>query len=132
MYDRKYQEFRASQKETKYKIDNLNKADHEYYITASYILSLANRAYDLFLSSEPMIKRQLLKLLLQNCSIDNGSLRYTLNYPFSEIFSYTSRHKWLPLDDVFRNLKKEFEVDLNTLKRFWKVLEQTSLCYNYS
>ena len=95
MYDKKYQEFRTSQKEIKSKIDNLDKADNEYYITASYILSLVNRAYDLFLSSEPMIIRQLLKLLLQNCEISDGSLRYTLNYPFSEIFSYTKRHNWL-------------------------------------
>jgi len=95
MYDEKYQEYRTRQNEIKYKIDNLDKADNEYYITASYILSLVNRAYDLFLSSEPMIKRQLLKLLLQNCEIDNGNLRYTLNYPFSEIFSYTKSHNWL-------------------------------------
>jgi len=95
MYDRKYQEYRTKQEEIKSKTDNFNKADHEYYITTSYILSLVNRAYDLFLSSEPMIKRQLLKLLLQNCEIENGSLRYTLNYPFSEIFSYTKRHNWL-------------------------------------
>ena len=97
MYDKKLQEFRAKQVEIKNKMDRLQKADEEYYLTANYILNLANRANDLFLSSEPMIKRQLLKLLLQNCEIENGSLRYTLNYPFSEIYSYTSRHKWLPL-----------------------------------
>ena len=70
-------------------------ADEEYYVTASYMLSLANRAYDLLLSSEPAIKRQLLKLLLQNCGIDHGSLRYTLNYPFSAIFNFTNSHNWL-------------------------------------
>jgi len=95
MYDRKHQEYRAKQKEIKLKMDSLHDADEEYYITASYILSLANRAYDLFLSSEPKIKRQLLKLLLQNCEIDNGSLRYTLSYPFSAIFPYTKSHNWL-------------------------------------
>jgi hypothetical protein len=60
MYDKKYKEYRSKQGEIKKRIDNLDKADHEYFITASYILSLANRAYDLFMSSEPMIKRQLL------------------------------------------------------------------------
>ena len=95
MYDRKHQEYRTKQKDIKLKIDSLHDADEEYYVTASYILSLANRAYDLFLSSEPEIKRQLLKLLLQNCEIDKASLRYTLNYPFSTIFSYTKSHNWL-------------------------------------
>ena len=99
MYDRKHQEYRATQKEIKLKMESLHKADEDYYITASYILSLANRAYDLFLSSKPEIKRQLLKLLLKNCEIDNGSLRYTLNYPFSAIFSYTQCHNWLPGQD---------------------------------
>lgn len=107
MYNKKHQEYRAKQEEIQNKMDNLQKADEEYYLTASYILSLANRACDLFLSSEPEIKRQLLKLLLQNCEIDNGNLRYTLNYPFSTIFSYTKSHKWLPLYDVFRNFKQE-------------------------
>ena len=96
MYDKKRQEFRDKQVEIKNSMDRLQNADEEYYITASYILNLANRAYDLFLSSEPDIKRQLLKLLLQNCEINNGSLRYTLNYPFSTIFKYTKSHNWLP------------------------------------
>jgi len=95
LYNKKQQEYRAKQEEVKQKMDSLQKADEEYYVTAFYILSLANRAYDLFLSSEPAIKRQLLKLLLQNCEIDHGSLRYTLNYPFSAIFSYTKSHSWL-------------------------------------
>ncbi len=131
MYDRKYQEYRVKQEEINRKINSLQKADHEYYVTASYILSLANRAYNLFLSSEPMIKRQLLKLLLQNCKIDNGNLRYTLNYPFSEIFSYTKSHNWLPLYDVFRNLKHKLEIDLTTLKRFFDSSKTTLLCHNY-
>ena len=78
---------------------DLQTADEEYYITANYIVTLANRAYDLFLSSEPDIKRQLLKLVLQNCEIDNGSLRYTLNYPFSAIFDCVKRSAWLPGQD---------------------------------
>ena len=95
MYDKKYKEFRTGQMAVKNKIDSLEKADNEYYIIASSILSLVNRAYDLFLSFEPIVKRQLLKLMLQNREIENGSLRYSLNYPFSEIFSHTKRHKWL-------------------------------------
>ena len=113
-------------------MDNLQNADEEYYITANYILSLANRAYDLFKSSEPGIKRQLLKLVLQNCEIDNVSLRYTLNYPFSAIFNFTNSHKWLPLYDLFRNLKQELEIDLNTLKFFLKGFSTPSFCDNYS
>ncbi len=131
-YIKKQEDYRLKQYQIKQKMDNLQNADEEYYITASYILSLANRASDLFLSSELTIKRQLLKLLLQNCEIDHGSLRYTLNYPFSAIFNYTQSHKWLPLYDLFRNLKQELEIDLNILKRFFESSKTTSLCHNYS
>lgn len=96
MYDKKLQEFRDKQDEIKNSMDRLQKADEEYYITATYILNLAKRAYDLFLSSEPDIKRQLLKLVLQNCEIKDASLTYKLNYPFSTIFNYTKSHNWLP------------------------------------
>lgn len=57
MYNKKHQEYRAKQEEIQKRMDNLQKADEEYYITASYILSLPNRGYDLFLSSEPEVKR---------------------------------------------------------------------------
>ena len=38
----------------------------------------------------------------------------------------------LPLYDVFRHLKKEIEIDLNTLKSFFERSKITSLCHNYS
>ncbi len=94
-YDKKQEKYRLNQEQINLKMKKLQNADEEYYVTASYILSLANRAYDLFLSSEPEIKRQLLTLVLQNCEIKDASLRYTLNYPFSAIFNYTKSHNWL-------------------------------------
>lgn len=95
IYIKKQEDYRFKQDQIKQKMDNLQNADEEYYITASYILSLANRAYDLFISSEPEIKRQLLKLVLQNCEIKDASLTYKLNYPFSTIFKFTKSHNWL-------------------------------------
>jgi hypothetical protein len=43
------------------KIERLSGADEEYYVTSEYLLQLANRAYDLFMSSEAEEKRQLFK-----------------------------------------------------------------------
>jgi len=123
-YDKKHKEFRTKQEEIKQRMDKLQQADEDYYITASYILSLANRAYDLFLSSEPMIKRQLLKFLLQNCEIENGNLRYTLNYPFSAIFSYTKSQSWLSLQENYRTILpyfKKLSQHYNNIPEFMKV-----------
>ena len=109
---------------------DLQTADEEYYITANYILSLANRAYDLFLSSEPDIKRQLLKLVLLNCEIDNGSLRYNLNYPFSAIFDCVKRSAWLPLQDVFRHLKKGLAIEFLFIKELNNFTLKRKLVFN--
>ena len=61
-YNKKRQEYRIKQEEIQKKMSNLQKTDEEYYITASYILSLANHAYSLFMSSEREVKRQQLIL----------------------------------------------------------------------
>ena len=37
---------------------------------------------------------------------------------FPEIFSYTDCHNWFPLYDLFRNFKKEFEINIASLKLF--------------
>lgn len=65
-YDKLYKQFRAKIDEIDSRLTNLQKAEDEYYITANYLLQLANRAYDLFVSSEIEEKRQLLKMALRN------------------------------------------------------------------
>ena len=71
-------------------------ADEEYYLTSEYLLQLANRAYDLFMSSEPEEKRQLLKLTLQNLRIEGNSVEFELVKPFDKVFACTKRQSWLP------------------------------------
>jgi len=56
-YNKKREEFRAKQKGISDKISRLGFADEEYYLTSEYLLQLANRAYDLFMSSEAEEKR---------------------------------------------------------------------------
>ena len=60
----------AKQKDISDKIDRLGFADKKYYLASEYLLQLANRANDLFMSSEAAEKRQLLKLSLQNLRLE--------------------------------------------------------------
>lgn len=53
----------------------LQEAEDNYYITAKYLLELANRAYDLFISSEVEERRQLVKLVLSNLRIEGNIVR---------------------------------------------------------
>lgn len=95
-YDKKREEYRLKQQELRGKISRLGIADEEYYLTSEYLLQLANRAYDLFLSSEAEEKRQLLKLTLQNLKLDGKKVDFELVKPFDQVFACTSRQSWLP------------------------------------
>ena len=95
-HDKKRKEFRTKQGEIQSKLANLQKADENYYVAAKLILSLASRAGQIFESSEPVAKRQLLKLLLQNCIVNDATLVPTIRSPFHLFVKGASRTAWLP------------------------------------
>lgn len=94
-YDKLYKVFQEKIEEIDTKLANLQKAEDNYYLTVNYLLQLANRAYDLFVSSEIEKKRQLLKLLLQNPTLDGKKVRYNLLKPFDTILNYADSQLWL-------------------------------------
>jgi len=95
-YNKKREEFRAKQKDISDKINRLGFADEEYYVTSEYLLQLANRAYDLFMSSEAEEKRQLLKLTLQNLKLEGKKVEFELVKPFDKVFACAGSQTWLP------------------------------------
>ncbi len=78
------------------KIEQLNKADEEYYILADTILSLSQRAGELFESSELQQKIEIINLTLQNLILQEGKLSYDLIKPFDMILKSNDSHNWLP------------------------------------
>ena len=60
-------------------------ADEKFYITANIVLNLAQRAYEIFESSEVAEKRQLLNFLLQNLELKGRKLIYKLKTPFDMV-----------------------------------------------
>jgi site-specific DNA recombinase len=93
-YKKKVQEYRREQNNIKVKMDNLQKADEQYYFTANFLLLLARKAPELFKSSKPDIKRQLFKLVLSNPTINDGTLCATIRKPFSYFAEGLSRSNW--------------------------------------
>ena len=89
-------DYRAKQQELRGKISSLSIADEEYYLTAEYLLKLANRAYDLFMSSEANEKRQLIKMTLQNLKLDGKKIDFELVKPFDQMFVCSNCQSWLP------------------------------------
>ena len=98
-YNKKREEFRAKQKGISDKISRLGFADEEYYLTSEYLLQLANRAHDLFISSEAEEKRQLLKLTLQNLRLEGKKSEFELVKPFDKVFACAGSQSWLPDED---------------------------------
>lgn len=91
----------------------LQEAEDNYYITAKYLLELASRAYELFISSEVTERRQLIKLVLQNLRVEGKTVRYEALKPFDAILNCTDRQLWLPnvsaLRTFFLETGEEYE-----------------------
>ena len=73
----------------------LENAEDNYYITAKYILELANRAYDLFKCSEIEEKRQLIKLVLSNTRLEGKKVLFEAQKPYDQILNFAERRAWL-------------------------------------
>lgn len=95
-YDRKHKEYRDKQAEIKELLDRLESVDDNYFKTASTLLELANRAYELFLGSELDEKRELLGFVIQNSNFDGEKLNFTLKKPFDTLVLCSQRQTWLP------------------------------------
>lgn len=95
-YDKFYQSFREQIADLDTRLGMLQEAEDNYYITAKYLLELANRAYDLFASSEVDERRQLLKLVLSNLRVDGKTIQYQAQKPFDTILNYSNSQLWLP------------------------------------
>lgn len=94
----------------------LQKAEDNHYLSAKYLLELANRTYNLFKSSEVAEIRQILKLVLQNLTVEGKKARYTAQTPFDTILDCADSQLWLPLKDLFCNREIEFDLSFESLK----------------
>lgn len=98
-YDNYYQSLRKKIADIDSQLAMLQDAEDSYYLTAKSLLSLVNRAYDLFIGSEVEERRQLIKLVLQNLRIDGRNVVYEAQKPFDTLLNCTHRQSWLPRVD---------------------------------
>ena len=75
-------------------MEDHTKADENFYITAPKILNLANRALEIFESSEVKEKRALINLLLQNPLLSERKLLFSLRSPFNMIAECGKTKNW--------------------------------------
>ncbi|MDO9555613.1 MAG: recombinase family protein, partial [Atribacterota bacterium] len=96
LYQKKLKEYKEKQRDILIQIEDHTKADENFYITAPKILNLANRALEIFESSEVKEKRALINLLLQNPLLSGRKLSFSLRSPFYMIAKCGQTKNWLP------------------------------------
>ncbi len=101
MYDKKVLKYKGKQNKILNEMQAHSDAEQDFYLTANKVFNLAKRASEIFESSEPIGKRQLLNFLLQNCTLSGLNLHFKLKEPFNLIVE--TRHQPIGLrivDDV--------------------------------
>jgi DNA invertase Pin-like site-specific DNA recombinase len=120
-YNKKFKEYSSRQAKIMEQLNMHDKADKNYYITANTILNLAKKALEIFESSEPQEKRQLLNFVLQNLELRDKKLEYKLKAPFDTVLLANNCSNLLPIKHVFRtldwsNIQDELTLFLNQTK----------------
>jgi site-specific DNA recombinase len=121
-YDRFYASLREQATDISIRIERLQNAEDNYYITAKYILDVINQAHELFMSSEVEGKRHLIKLVLQNLRVEGENLLWEAHKPFDLILDSVDSQLWSPLVDAFRNGKVEFTISLSHIQSTFSFL----------
>jgi site-specific DNA recombinase len=93
-YDKFYTQLREQLDDISTRLEKLQQAEDNYYITAKYILELTQRAYELFESSEVEEKRQLIKLVFLNLELKEKKIIFSVQKPFDLIVNATDRNLW--------------------------------------
>lgn len=96
---RQYERLKSQQDDVMIKIERHRKANKGYIESGIKVLELSKKAYSLYLQSPPPIKREILNLLLSNCTFDEGSLYFTYKKPFDLIAEGIQTQNWLPIKD---------------------------------
>lgn len=106
-YERHHQTLKLQQEDVASRLEKLKEAESDYYQTATYVLNVLNRAYDLFMSSEVDEKRQLIKLVLSNLRIDGENVVYDVQKPFNLIVNCSDDQVWRPQGDLNPCFRRE-------------------------
>ncbi len=77
------------------KLAQLQRADEEYYVTATYLLSLVEKAESLFAVATIEEKRQLIGLVCQNLFLEGKTVHFNLKAPFDTIAECVISSSWL-------------------------------------
>ena len=106
-YDKFFTNLKDKATDIAIRLEQLQEAETNYYITAEMLLKLADRAYDIFMSSEVGQKRLLIKTVLSNLRIIGEKLHWELLSPFDLIADSGDCIQWHPQGDLNPCFRRE-------------------------
>ncbi len=102
LYQRKFEEYRTSQKSLQNKRVNIEQVEDEYYGTVNHLLRLSKNAPKLFEKANNEQKRSMINLVLSNLQLDGNQLRWEYKKPFDTMAFCNKKTTWLPGPDSNR------------------------------
>jgi len=121
-YEDKLHELKDKQHKLSIEIELYTKADKDYLLTVSKVLSLAKRAKTIFESSEIPEKRAFLNYLIQNPTVKGKKLYFSIASPFNLVLELSNNPTWLRIQGKFRTVdwkKMGFEMEKSEVFTFF-------------
>ncbi len=110
-YHLKLEEYKARQRAIAAEVSDHITADESCLITAKRVLDLAKQAKEIFMSSNVDEKRQFLKFVHSNLTLNGEKLHLELREPFSTFVKMGDQTEWLPVVGYLRtHLLEGFQV----------------------
>lgn len=106
-YDKFFTNLKDKATDVAIRLEQLQEAETNYYITAQMLLKLADRAYEIFMGSEVEQKRLLIKTVLSNLKICGEKMHWELVSPFDLIANSGDRIQWHPQGDLNPCFRRE-------------------------
>ncbi|MFA6520658.1 MAG: recombinase family protein [Candidatus Paceibacterota bacterium] len=95
IYDKKHQEYADALQVLEIELSENRKADYDYQTTVATVVSVARRAKQIFEGSEPSEKRALLNYILQNPTVNEKKLCFSIASPFNLVLDLADSPIWL-------------------------------------
>ena len=102
VYDKKHQDIHDRIQLLNIELEEHTKADYDYQTTVARVISVARRAKEIFDGSEIPEKRAFLNYLLQNPTVKEKTLGFTLRSPFNLVLELADSPSWLRGSDSNR------------------------------
>jgi site-specific DNA recombinase len=82
LWERRSAEWETERADIERKLAALGNAKTSYIASGVKLLELAQRAHELYVSQSPHEQRRLLNVVVSNCTLNNGTVEYSLRKPF--------------------------------------------------